>query len=270
LALVADGAFRRSPPEIRLMPPLSQHQTEIERNRRYWERKPLLQTLYAGFYQRILGQIDRSIPGKIVELGSGIAHLKTYLPDALATDLFPNPWLDMVCDAYELPLAESSVSHLVLFDVFHHLDAPNAFLSEARRVLSPRGRVILLEPYISFISALAYGLAHPEPIAWRAPISQSASPPKPHVYHAAQGNATRLFFRKEIAGWPQGWNLVRAEAFSCFSYLLSGGYSKPALYPLCCLPALLALDRGLSRFPQLFAGRCLVVLRPDQRRDHDC
>ena len=119
--------------------PLAQHQAEIERNLRAWEAKPLLKDIYAGFYRRILALIDPAIPGRIVEIGSGIGNLKAHLPGALATDLFPNPWLDLVCDGYELPFRQGSLSHLVLFDVFHHLRAPNAFLREARRVLVPDG-----------------------------------------------------------------------------------------------------------------------------------
>ena len=113
--------------------PLGQHQAEIGRNLKAWEGKPLLRKIYAGFYRRILGLIDPSIPGRVVEIGSGIGNLKAHLPQALATDLFLNPWLDVVCDGYELPFRTASVSHLVLFDVFHHLQAPNAFLREAQR-----------------------------------------------------------------------------------------------------------------------------------------
>ena len=80
---------------------------------------------------------------------------------------------------------------------------------------------------------------------------------------AAQGNATRLFFRHEIPGWPAGWIVVQAGAFSSFSYLLSGGYSEPALYPARCLEFVQRVDQLLSRFPRLFGARCLVVLEGD-------
>ena len=112
--------------------------------------------------------IDPQLPGRIVEIGSGIGNLKAHVPGAICTDLFANPWLDLVCDGYELPFAEGSLSHLVLFDVFHHLRAPNAFLREARRVLAPGGRLILFEPYISWASLPVYGLLHHEPVAWKA------------------------------------------------------------------------------------------------------
>jgi SAM-dependent methyltransferase len=243
--------------------PLAQHQAEIERNLRAWQSKPLLREIYAGFYRRILALIDPAVPGRVVELGSGIGNLKAHLPDALGTDLFPNPWLDLVCDGYDLPFRKASLSHLVLMDVFHHLRAPNAFLREARRVLVPAaGRLILLDPYIGWTTYPAYGLFHHEPVAWREPINLAESLPRPRDYYAAQGNSTRLFFRNEIPGWPEGWRVFHAEAFSCFHYLLSGGYAKQALYPAHWLSRLQKLDAKLSRWPRLFAGRCLVGLRP--------
>src|SRR6476646_4946740 len=131
---------------------LEQHQLEIEKNLRAWRSKPLLQKIYQEFYQRILKLIDSSVPGVVVEIGSGIGNLRTHLPRAICTDLFPNPWLDLACDGYELPFVARSLSHLILFDVFHHLQRPAAFFDEARRVLVPGGRVILFEPFISLAS----------------------------------------------------------------------------------------------------------------------
>src|SRR5437867_5159243 len=175
---------------------LGQHQTEIERNRRAWESKPLLREVYAAFYRRIIELIDRSLPGRIVEIGSGIGNLKSHLPEAISTDLFPNPWLDLVCDGYELPFVSGSLSHLILFDVFHHLQRPNAFLREARRSLRMDGRLILFEPFISWSSLPVYGLLHHEPVGLGGAIDLSDSAPNPRDYYAAQANATRLFFRR--------------------------------------------------------------------------
>ena len=242
---------------------LDQHQIEIQENLRFWQSKPLLQQIYAGFYKRILKVIDPAIRGTVLEIGSGIGNLKTHYPSAICSDLFPNPWLDLVCDGYELPMADQSASHLVLFDVFHHLEAPVAFLKEARRVLTDRGRLIVFDPYISLMSFPVFGLLHHEPIAWTKPIDVcSQAPLQPRSYYAAEGNATRLFFSKKHSRALAGWNLIHGEAFAGFSYLLSGGYSKPAVYPGKLLPTLEAIDRQLSRWPRLFGARCLVVLTP--------
>ncbi len=246
--------------------PLTQHQTEIGRNLDAWQNKPLLRQIYAGFYERIVGLLDAELPGRIIEIGSGVGNLKSHLPPAVSTDLFPSPWLDLVCDGYELPFRDGSLSHLILFDVFHHVRAPSALLREARRVLTRQGRLILFEPYISWFSLPVYGLLHHEPVAWRAPIDFADELPRPRDYYAAQGNATRLFFRREMGDWPVGWSVFHAEVFASFSYLLSGGFSKPALYPAVSLKCLQVLDRRLSRWPKLFGARCVVGLSPDYNR----
>jgi SAM-dependent methyltransferase len=241
--------------------PLTQHQVEIERNKAAWERKPLLQEIYRQFYNRIIAKIDSGLPGAIVELGSGIGNLKSHLPRALATDLFPNPWLDLVCDGYELPFKEQTISHLILFDVFHHLERPAAFFQEAARVLVTGGRLILFEPYISLVSSIAYGLFHHEPIGWGNEINNARIPvPLPRAYYAAQGNATRLFFKPRREGFAP-FKILSTERFAAFSYLLSGGFSKPALYPAALGGLISTADGLLSRFPRAFGARCLVVLQ---------
>ena len=241
---------------------LAQHQVEIEANRRAWEDRPLLREVYAGFYRRVIAQMDPSLAGRIVEIGSGVGNLKSHVPRSISTDLFPNPWLDLVCDGYELPFASGSLSHVILFDVFHHLRAPNAFLREARRALQSQGRLLIFDPFISLASWPAYGLLHHEPVAINEPIDDATELPRPRDYYAAQGNATRLFFRDERPGWPDGWDVFHRNAFSAFHYLLSGGFSKPAMYPAQLLGVLRRVDDTLSGRPRLFAARCLVGLKP--------
>ena len=240
---------------------LSQHQNEIERNQRAWENKPLLRQIYSDFYYRILKLVDRSVTGRILEIGSGVGNLRAHLPEAISSDLFPNPWLDLVCDGYELPLRDRTVSNLILFDVFHHLRAPRVFLKEARRVLTTDGRLILFEPYISCASYAAYGLFHHEKVGWNLEINAAEVLPRPRDYYAAQGNATRIFFRSENPSLLDGWSIFHAEPFAAFSYLLSGGFSKATLYPAFLLPLLQRIEHSLSRWPKCFGARCLIGLR---------
>jgi len=61
------------------MNPADQHLREIEKNLAAWNRKPLLQEIYSGFYQDIIGRINTSASGLTIELGSGIGNLKSYL-----------------------------------------------------------------------------------------------------------------------------------------------------------------------------------------------
>lgn len=244
--------------------PLTQHAIEIEQNRDFWEKKPLLQKIYRGFYAEILARVQRRVPGTVVELGSGIGNFKSVCPEAIATDLFPNPWIDQVESAYHLSFSDGSVSNLVLFDVFHHLAYPGLAFREWARVVPSGGRVLIFDPYISLFGLVVYGALHHEPVALAKKILwlplEGANPDA--QYYAAQGNATRLFgvlspYREEIR---KEWNVVERKRFSALSYILSGGFSKPALYPASFLPLIRGVERILDLFPLLFATRLLVVL----------
>lgn len=243
---------------------LKQHNTEIQQNLDHWNRKPVLRRIYHDFYQMIAEDV-RNTPGSLcVELGSGIGNIRDVIPGCLRTDIFPNPWLDRVENAYALSFSDATVSTLILFDVFHHLAYPGTAMREWRRVLKPGGRVIIFEPCVSVAGLLVYGVLHPEPLGLRQPIPWLAPPewtPTQDSYYAAQGNACRIFLG---AGhrrlWSDEWQLIRSRRLAALSYVLSGGYSKPQLYPDAALPLLRGVDRLCDRLPLLFATRLLIVL----------
>lgn len=245
--------------------PIDQHNIEIEQNRRAWERKPVLQRAYRDFHRRIAAHVDPRVPGKIVELGSGIGNIRDVIPACIRTDLFANPWIDQVENAYDLTFADGEVSHLILFDVFHHLQHPQTALRECRRVLAPRGRVIIFDPYVSLTGRLVYGPMHHEPIGDDRPIVPDATPgfdPHQHDYYAAQGNATRVFWKGEAAQILEGWQVIARERIGAWAYALTGGYSKPQLYPAALYPVVKQLDAIAEALPQLLALRALIVLTP--------
>jgi SAM-dependent methyltransferase len=243
--------------------PIEQHQAEILRNKKAWETKPALRAVYKSFYERIRRQIDPNIRAPILEIGSGMGQLKDLFPGAICTDLFPNSWLDLVCDGYELPFQSASIGHIILFDVFHHLERPVAFFKEARRALAQNGKLILFEPYVSLASWPVYGLLHHEPVGWGNSIDGSHQKPANRAYYAAQGNATRMFFSSAAPIQVNGWKIASKEAFSSFAYLLGGGFSKPGFYPRATLPLIERMDRLFTMVPRLFGARCLVVMQPE-------
>lgn len=166
-------------------------------------------------------------------------------------------------NAYDLSFADESISDLILFDVFHHLRYPGAALQEFQRVLPIGGRVLVFEPYISLFGLVVYGLLHEEPLGLKAPIPWEAPPhwnPADLDYYAAQANATRIFVRRVIDIQPPGWNLITVKRLCSFSYVFSGGYSRPQLYPFWALRAIQSLDKMFSGLPQVFGTRLLTVL----------
>jgi len=243
--------------------PIGRHNEEIQRNRLAWARKPQLRAAYRGFHEQIALRIDRRIPGQIVELGSGMGSIKEVIPDCVTTDLFPNPWLDRQENAYRLNFADGSVSHLILFDVWHHLRYPATALREFRRVLAPKGRLILFEPAMSWTGRLVYGLFHNEPLGmghaatWDAPAGFK---PDDADYYAAQGAATRMFWRLEQPDRLGDWTLGEATPLPSFEYFATGGFSGPQVGGRHFLEFWRWFDRFAAPWPNLFAARLIVVL----------
>lgn len=239
------------------------HQDSIEKNYEYWNEKSILKILYGEFYRRIAANLSNLPDSKIVELGSGLGNIHEFIPNCIRTDLFPNPWIDQVENAYQLSFANASVSDLILTDVFHHLKYPGTALKEFSRILRKGGRVIMLEPCISAFGLLLYGVFHDEPIAvtkrieWEAPAGWS---PEQIDYYAAQGNASRVFLGKSFRRQVRDWQTIQTQRLSAIAYAASGGFSKPQLYPTSTLPFIRSLEKVLDLFPVLFATRLFVIL----------
>ena len=239
------------------------HQELIDKNKEYWNRKPLLRRLYNDFYHLISNHLSGLSESRIVELGSGLGNIHDVIPECIRTDLFPNPWIDQVENAYKLSFADKSVSDLILTDVFHHLKYPGTALNELHRVLRNGGRVIMLEPCISALGTIVYGALHDEPIAltkeieWFAPKTWN---PENIDFYAAQGNATRIFVTKKYRSNLKNWKRVETIRLSAIAYAASGGYSKPQFYPTALLPLIKRVEKVLDLFPILYATRLLAIL----------
>jgi len=250
------------------------HQAILQNNYRRWKKKPLLRRLYREYYARIREHLITPHDGVVVELGSGCGNIQEVIPYCLRTDAFSTTWTDRVENAYELSFPNNSVSNLILFDVFHHLRYSGQALNEFHRVLIPHGRVILFEPCLSVLGLLVYGLFHKEPLGLTTPLKWLA-PPGYYMaeccdYYASQANTTRIFLSQSFNDRLSGWEIVVRQKFSAISYVASGGYSKPQLYPDNMLGMMEFLDRLGDMMPWwLCATRLLIVLQKVSASEKD-
>ncbi|MBN1488435.1 MAG: class I SAM-dependent methyltransferase [Phycisphaerae bacterium] len=238
----------------------------LERHRAIWEQRPLLRQIYTDLYERMAAWLAEGC-GPTIELGAGPGSFKTFCPAALSSDVSWCPWLDLVADAAGLPFSDGGVGNLVLFDVLHHMPRPARVLAEAQRVLAPGGRMILCEPYVSWVSWPAYRFLHGEltdcrvqPLAGDPdkPVFEPGSP-----WSANQAIPTILFWRDQVqlaARFPH-LTIRHRQALSTFLYPLSGGFEKPCLLPRFTWPLARVIERCTGPLARWIGWRCLVVLQ---------
>jgi len=232
----------------------------LHRHRVVWQRKPILRTLYTDWYKDIASHLQ---PGRTLEVGGGTGNLKEFAPHVVCTDVVPLPWLDLVADAQRLPIASGSLANLVLFDVLHHIEHVRLFFDEALRVLQPGGRIVVMDPYISWASWPVYRFLHPEPVDFTqdALRSQPARPDR-DPFDANQAIATMLFERdyERFRGEYPSLKMRALRRVALFAYPLSGGFDHPSLLPAVLVKPVLAIERALEFMGRALAFRMLVVL----------
>jgi SAM-dependent methyltransferase len=226
-----------------------------------WERKPVLRTIYDDFYDRIA---KVCLPGITIEIGGGVGNLKQRRADVIATDIQFAPWLDCIADAQRLPFAASSAANVVMVDGLHHLEFPIAFFREAARVLRPGGRVVMVEPAITWGSTMFYRLFHHEPVRTSADVLVEGEPdPRRDPCLANQAIPTILATRDRdrFHFLLPGLRIERVEWFSLAAYPLSGGFKPWRLIGEGLVHRLLRLERAIEPVLGRFtAFRMLLIV----------
>ena len=220
----------------------------------------MLRSIYSDFFRRIGEYL---VPGTTLELGCGSGNFKEFLPTSVAVDIQRAPWLDVVADAHELPFEGASVSNIVLIDVFHHLADPRRFLAEVERVLTPGGRLVLVEPAITPLSWFFYRFFHPERVDLSADPLEVDEATKKDPYDGNQAIPTLLFDTRSdrLEKEAPFLKILQKSFLSLFAYPLSGGLRPWSLVPKAVTPPLLRIeDRILPALGMWMAFRMFVVV----------
>ena len=232
----------------------------LNERKRTWKSKQILKKLYHNWY-RIIGNALK--PGAILEIGGGSGNLKEFFPHAISSDILFSPWTDAVLDAHFLPFKDATLDNIVLFDVLHHLTDPSHFFFEAQRALNRNGRIILMEPYVSWVSFLVYRFLHQEGMVWNIdPFKKNSLDKNKNRFHGNQAIPTLVFERyrqRFVKNFP-GLKIIKNERMDCMIYPLSGGFHNPSLCPLFLYSTLEYLEMILRPLKRFLAFRLFVVL----------
>jgi SAM-dependent methyltransferase len=233
----------------------------LARYRELWDHKPVLRVIYDDFYDRVAAHCSA---GLTIEIGGGIGNLKQRLGNVVATDIQLAPWLDCVADAQRLPFAPAAAANIVLVDVLHHLEFPLLFLRETARVLRTGGRLIMVEPAITWGSTLLYRLFHHEPVRTSAAVLAPGTPdPGRDPYCSNQAIPTLLVTRERdrLHCLIPELRIIRLDWFSLAAYPLSGGFKAWSLISAEFARRLLRFERKIEpMLGQSMGFRMLLVI----------
>ena len=229
--------------------------------RSIWETKPVLRAVYDDMFDRIKA---RCVAGQTLEIGGGIGNLKEKIGSLWASDIQYSPWLDLVADAQRLPFPNGSLANVVMLDVLHHVEWPLVFLRETARVLQSGGRIVMVEPAITWGSTLFYRFIHHEPVVMSVdPLTEGAPRSDRDPYDSNQAIPTLIAtrFRDRLHESIPELRIAEVRWFSFLAYPLSGGFKRWSLIPQSAVAALLRAERYFeARMGRYLGFRMLVVM----------
>ncbi len=239
---------------------LSQRQV-LHRN--IWQKKAAIRLIYRDFHRQLLEGCGN---GRILDIGSGTAHVKDFRPDIISVDILSFPGIDVVADAHRLPFLDGSFAGIIMLDVLHHLERPIEFLKEASRVLKVGGHLAMIEPAMTPLARRFYDHFHEEPVDMSVdPFAMVASDLYRDPFDANQAVPSLLFStdqaRKRVERTIPSLVVRSVDWLSLIAYPLSGGFQEWSLIPAGLVGPALAFERTIPLlFRKVLGFRMMVVL----------
>lgn len=223
--------------------------------------KRFLRKVYETWYDALLERVDLDRE-RVIELGAGSGFLKTIHPRVITSDITRFPYCDLTCNAEVLPFRPNSVDVLVLVNVLHHIPNCVEFFAEAERVLRPKGRVLMLEPWLTSGSKIIYKVLHHEPMN----ITRSWKFESRGRLTGANIALPWMVFERDREYFNRTFPQLRIEKLlkTCaLSYLLSGGVGCPFSAPALLHRIASYVETHYSMVQNHLSMFCLIELRKD-------
>jgi SAM-dependent methyltransferase len=229
--------------------------------------KPILHGTFLDFYRQMSRLCDTYVTGqgREIELGSGAGFFHEVRPAVEKSDIRTLPGIPLVLDAQKMELSDQSERCIYAINVFHHLPEPERFFQELKRVLTPGGGCILIEPHGGPASAALHRRLHkdeyfdPNANGWsntniRGPLS------------GANQALSHIVFERDFVKFEKehGHDLSLVHREYCTNglrYLISGGLNFRQLMPSATAGILRGIETALSSIARTWTFHHALVLR---------
>ena len=204
---------------------------------------------------------------KILEIGSGAGISKSFInAKFISTDIIDNEWIDVCCNAENIPFPDNYFDAIFSSNVFLHFDNPVKALKEMERILCPGGSLIINDIKLSLCHKLLIkSLRH---VSYNHSINTYKQKTKKtnNTFSANAANLDLLLRDKVAFKFFFNLSIVKDTSSEFFLYLLSGGVT--AKYPTVGLPNnILSFFSMVDSFlvtvaPKVFAlSRTLILIK---------
>jgi SAM-dependent methyltransferase len=238
------------------------------RNHEKMGKNKILLYWYNKLYETQFEGIENIEKKAVLEIGSGTSPLKYFFSNVMTSDVLNLNYLDYHFNAHEIHLYEKikdkSLDIITITNVLHHLKNPIGFLINAEKKLKSGGKIIITEPYFSFISSFIYKYIHPETVDFKIkePVLSEVKGP---LHSSNIALPYLIFFVK--SNWNKdlkkyyNYSLAGIKYYTSISYFVTGGISRKFPIPLFLFKLILKIDIFFSKLiPKFFASFFNIVL----------
>lgn len=221
----------------------------------------LLNAVYQNFKKEILKYISSHGTKPILEIGSSDhSLLRDTIPNVITSDIIPDEKNDICCSAELLPFDNKSLYGIVMCNVLHHIKNPRKFFNEAQRVLVENGKIVMIEPSMTFFGKWIRKLFHHENLDVKAFWEIPGDDP---IMDANLANPWIIFkrdikiFREEFPGLE----LIEYYSHTPLMYLLSGGANRKSIVPGGFLKLIIFIEKLISPLNEIFGYSATIVVK---------
>lgn len=225
-------------------------------------KKPSFLEWHRTVYEMVCA--DLACGDKNLEIGAGSSFLYEYIPGLIKANVIHIQDNDITFNAYCMPFRYNSLDNIIIINVLHHFNDPFEFFHQANKALRPGGRILISDPYISYLSFFAWKFLHPESCDMRRPGYDSIKGNPLHEANSA--TATLLFIKNERQFLDRfsDFMLIKRKYHTIFHYWMAGGYNFPSLIPIKSLKIVTAMEKIFAPFSSILSSFIFVVIEKNK------